>query len=597
MMASRITFLAVLAMGLASAICGQTPAQQPPLSTVPAKTPLLIQLHGWDRSMERMKATVKAGLPDFAPMITSNLENSLTGLLQGRELKALAKDGPVFVVFTELPNPETEVPEMAIVARVTNYVQFRDNLLKDDEKSELKAEKDGIESTKIDGKKVYFLSRDEFAVVSPSEKTIKLLADKKMESMAGKLDQTGERELLDPDVAALVDVRALRKMYGDKINDAKTFLDQAIQQAQGFGGVDKDQIESAKKLFEGIFQIVDDADSLLASADFRPEGLMLRFHAHFGEKSKVNEFLKTMKPATLTGLGKLPVGQLTYTSSSGSFSLLQGVGGSFLGLGGGSSDSKDSKAYQEAVEALNKLKVENTASSSDFPAAGLQVSQYADAAKAVELTLKMFQAMPENAAFAGTVVKGKPKIHADAKKVGELSLHSVELTWDLDKAVERFPEELRDAMKESIKKMLGTESRMWFGSKGKLFVQVTAKDWEAASKILDSFLSGNSALGKEEGYAEARKALPAEASMITLIDAGRAGYFIAQYGSEVLKNIPGFPAQLLGEPKMPEGKPVFIGIAVTLKPQNGSLDIWLPASGVNAIIKVLAPLFNGLRDQ
>jgi hypothetical protein len=597
MLARKYSLLALMAMGLALATCGRNLAQQSPLSAVPAKTPLLIQLHGWDRSMERMKATVKAGLPDFAPMITSGLENSLTGLLQGRELKGLAKDGPVFVVFTELPNPESEVPEMAIVARVTNYVQFRDNLLKDDEKSELKAEKDGIEATKINGMKVYFLSRDDFAIFSPSEKAIKLLADKKTESMAGKLDQAAERELLDPDVSALVDVKALRKMYGDKINDAKTFLDQAIQQAQGFGGVDKDQIESAKKLFESVFQIVDDANSLLASADFRPEGLMLHFHTHFGEKSKVNDFLKTMKPAPLTGLGRLPVGQLTYTSSSGSFSLLQGVSGSFLGLGGGSSDSKDNKAYQEAVEALNKLKVENTASSSDFPAAGLQVTQYEDPAKAVELTLKMFKAMPENAAFAGTVIKGKPKIQTDVKKVGNVSLHGVELTWDLDKAVERFPEELRDAMKESLNKMLGTETRMWFGSTGKLFAQVTAKDWESASKILDSFLSGNSALGKEEGYAEARKALPAEASMVTLIDAGRAGYFIAQYGSEVLKNVPGFPAQLLAEPKMPEGKPVFVGIAVTLKPQNGSLDIWLPAAGVNAIIKVLAPLFNGLGGQ
>jgi hypothetical protein len=596
MLARRNSMVAALALGLALTGCGRSLAQSSPLSAVPAKVPLLIQLHGWERSQERMKATMKAGLPDFAPMITSKLENSLTDLLQGRELKGLAKDGPVFVVFTELPNPESEIPDMAVVARVTNYVQFRDNLLKDDEKSELKSEKDGIESTKISGSKVYFLSKDDFAVFSPSEKAIKLLADKKTESMAGKFDSAAEHELLDPDLSALVDVRALRKMYGDKINDAKTFLDQAIQQAQAFGGVDKEQLEAGKKLFEGVFQIVDDTDSLLVSADFRPEGLMLHFHAHFGEKSKVNEFLKTMKPAPLAGLAKLPVGQLTYTSSSGSFSLLQGVGSGFLGLGGGTSDSKDDKAYKEAVDALAKLKVENTSSSSDFPAAGLQVSQYADAAKATELTLKMFQAMPENAAFAGTVVKGKPKIQTSAKKVGDLSLHSVELTWDLDKAVERFPEELRDAMKESLKKMLGDETRIWFGSTGKLLVQVTAKDWETASKIIDSFLSGNKAVGKEEGFAEARKLLPAEASMLTLIDAGRAGYFIAQYGSEVLKNIPGFPAQLLAEPKMPEGKPVFIGIAVTLKPQNGSLDIWLPASGVSAIIRVLAPLFNGLGE-
>src|SRR5579864_1477522 len=508
MSARTNTFLAVMATGLILVTCGPSSAQQSPLSMVPAKTPLLIQLHGWERSQERMKATIKAGLGEFAPVVTTGMENSLNGLLQGRELKGLAQDGPVFVVFTELPNPEWEVPEMAVVARVTNYVQFRDNLLKDDEKSELKAEKDGIEATKINGMKVYFVSKDDFAIFSPSEKAIKLLVDKKTEAMAGKLDQAGERALLNPDFAALLDVRALRKMYGDKINDAKGFLDQAMQQAQAFGGVDKEQLEAAKKLIEGVFQIVADADSLLASADFRPEGLMLHFHTHFAEKSKVNDFLKTMKPAHLAGLAKLPRSQLTYTSSSGSFSLLQGLSGSAFGLGGGASDGKENKAYQEAVEALGKLKSENTSGSSDFPAAGLQVTQYADAAKASELTLKMFQAVPEGGAFAGTVLKGKPKIHADAKKVGELSLHSVELTWDLDKAVERFPEEIRDAMKESLKKMLGSEMRIWFGSTGKLLLQVTAKNWESASKTLDSFLSASKAVGKEEGYADVRKVLP-----------------------------------------------------------------------------------------
>ncbi|HEV3144236.1 MAG TPA: hypothetical protein VGZ47_10155 [Gemmataceae bacterium] len=593
---SNILF-SLLALGLTLAMGSRVFAQQSPLSPIPAKCPLLIHLHGWDRSMDRMKATVKSGLPDFAPMITSGIENSLTGLLQGRELKGLAKDGPVFVVFTELPNPENEVPEFAVVARVTNYVQFRDNLLKDEEKSELKAEKDGVESTKVNGTKVYFLSRDDFAIFSPSEKAIKVLVDKKTESMAGKLDKAAEREVLDPDFSLLLDVRAVRKMYGDKINDAKAFLDQALQQAQNFGGIEKEQLEAVKKLFEGAFQMVDDADSLLVSADFRPEGLMLHFHSHFGEKTKVNDFLKTIQAAPLAGVDKLPIGQLSYTGSTGNFSLLQGAGNTFLGLGGGSSDSKENKAYQEAVEALAKLKAESTSSSSDYPAAGLQVTEYSDPAKAVYLTLKMFEAMPENAAFAGVAIKGKPKIQKDAKKVGDLSLHSVEVTLDLDKMVERFPEEIRDAMKESFKKLVGSEMRFWVGNSGKVFIQLTGKDWESANKMLDTYLSGNKVIGKEEGFNETRKQLPKDASMLTMIDAGRAGYFIAQYGGEVLRNVPGFPGQLLAEPKLPEGKPVYFGIAVTLKPQHGSLDIWLPAAGVNAIIKVLAPLFNGLGGE
>ena len=52
----------------------------------------------------------------------------------------------MFVVLTELPKPETfapngPTPPVAVIAAVTSYADFRDNILTADEKKTLKTEK------------------------------------------------------------------------------------------------------------------------------------------------------------------------------------------------------------------------------------------------------------------------------------------------------------------------------------------------------------------------------------------------------------------------------------------------------------------------
>ena len=47
------------------------PAQTSPLQQVPAKAPIVIHLRGWERTVERLKATLTAAVPDYAPLLAT----------------------------------------------------------------------------------------------------------------------------------------------------------------------------------------------------------------------------------------------------------------------------------------------------------------------------------------------------------------------------------------------------------------------------------------------------------------------------------------------------------------------------------------------
>jgi hypothetical protein len=583
-----------LIVAVAACDAASVHAQQSPLQQIPAKTAIVVQVRGFDRSLERAKSTIKAAIPDFAALVIGQLETSVSNTLSGREWKALAKDGPLFIVFPEVPTGEDD-PELVLIAHVTNYVQFRDAFLKDEEKKELKADKGGYEVTKIEEKTTYIINRDDYVVLTPSEKALKVYLDKKTEPLSSRLNSALATKLLDSDLSVYVDMKALRKQHGDKLDQAKGAVDQVIQLAQATGNVDKSQIESAKKLYEGLFQLAEDADAVVAAVDFRPEGFLLRVHSEVAEKAKTNVFLRDAASAPFAGLGKLPAGQLIYTASAPNGDLLKGLGASmFMGLGG---ESKENKEYADAASKLAAVASGPQFGSSDYPAAGVQVTECKDAASAVATALKMYEAMPENSSFTGIAVKGKPEIKTDAQKLRGFSLHQIHMNWDFDRIVERFPEELRDKTKETMKTALGSETHLWIGTDGKSFVQVTAADWDSAKKMLEAYLDGKSPISKEAGYEVTRQQLPAEGSTLMLVDAGRMAYFLGQYLSEVLKNVPGFPGGNLGQAKKPEGKPVYIGLAIALKPQHGSLDLFVPAEGVKQIVETLAPLLGGLAEE
>ena len=225
-------------------------------------------------------------------------------------------------------------------------------------------------------------------------------------------------------------------------------------------------------------------------------------------------------------------------------------------------------------------------------AGGLEATASRDAAKIVDTRLKVLKALTATGSFANVPLKGKPDVKENAEKVGGFPLHAVTVKYDFDKATAELPAEARDATKSSLKRALGgEEARFWFGTDGKTVLQVTGPDWAAAKPLAEGYLAGGTGVGKDEAFQFTRKQLPAEASMLAVLDAGRAAHSLIGLVRDTAGAVPGLPAQL-PDVKAPDGKPAYIGAAVVLTAGHGSLELFVPATAVAQIRKLIEPLLD-----
>jgi hypothetical protein len=142
---------------------------------------------------------------------------------------------------------------------------------------------------------------------------------------------------------------------------------------------------------------------------------------------------------------------------------------------------------------------------------------------------------------------------------------------------------------ESMKSLLGEKNNVWFGTDGKIMVQVNAADWTAARKLLDQYFKNANTAGDVKALREVRKQMPPRTSVLGLIDA------VSLFGKAAEAFKPLLGAQLpAGWPQMPpKGTAGYIGLAVTLQPNRGSFDLFLSADATQeffkAFIKPLMP--------
>jgi hypothetical protein len=133
-------------------------------------------------------------------------------------------------------------------------------------------------------------------------------------------------------------------------------------------------------------------------------------------------------------------------------------------------------------------------------------------------------------------------------------------------------------------------STTWIGTDGKVVYHLSAPDWPTAQKALESFLDGNAGVGADAGYQLTRKNLPSEATAIMLFETQSLITMLLDYARETMKSI---PADLppLGKPKAIKTDATYIGVALTLKPQSVTLDLFVPTTSMNVAARMLVPLF------
>jgi hypothetical protein len=584
----RTRWLGLWAFALTLVLTGLVRSEESPLAQVPADSAIVLQIHGIDRSKDRLIAMIKTAVPDLAPMVEALIEQGLKEGMQGRQVKGLAKDGPHFLVFTEVPKSGEGLPKMALVLHLTRYGDFLDGFLKEDERKTIKPDKAGYDVGMVESEEFYFIDRKEYVVVTPNKECAEQLV-KKGPGLDSKLNKEVAKKLLDADLAAYVNMEAINKEYGNQLQGARQMMQMVLPQAAGQIG--KQTVEMMQAMYEGVFQFVEDSRVFLLTAELRPEGLALHVQTRVGADTKTNGFFKEGKKSSFDQLATLPAGQLGYTAFQLDPAIFKGLQLIMQGFMG-----DENKAVTEAMEQLAQVAPQSLLATFQMPIQGMQIWQCKDPTKAAAAQLKLFQALEKGESFQNAALKEKPEVKADAQNHRGFKLHYGGMVWDLEKTVEKqglpqLSDDLKKQMVESMKKMLGEGVKTWFGTDGKTYVQISAKDWDTAKAQLDQYLDGKSILAKEKAYQEARKQLPSEATMIALVDALPYAQKFGDYMLTIVRAFP-LPIQIPSIPSV-TGKPAYLGMAVTVGPEQGSFDFWIPCSAVAEVRKLVEPMIRG----
>ena len=251
----------------------------------------------------------------------------------------------------------------------------------------------------------------------------------------------------------------------------------------------------------------------------------------------------------------------------------------------------DWKSSEEAKQ-LTEASPRNIVGARGISMEQLQVWEFRDPHKAVTAELKLFESLRETGTYRNAILKNKPVVKANVVNHRGFQFHEVTLEWDLEKTykawygdrlakvlggshLEVLAETLREGMLAYLEESLGKRVPMWFGTDGKAFVRVGAKDWTAARTSLDCYLDKSVALGLDEAYQRAREELPAEAGLLVLVDVTKTWLF-----------------QLMDMPlrKVVKRKASYLGIAAAPTPQGMTLGLWIPNTVVGRMLFLdLAP--------
>jgi hypothetical protein len=585
--------LAVLAN---SAWSAPAPTERSALEQVPATAPLVVHLHGVQHLHDRLVAMMKEALPDVLDKYQAQIDDFFTNgpddVLKGRKFRGMDKDAHIYFLFTELPKPQGGgIPKMATVITVTNYKEFRDGILTEEERKTLKDEGKGIESATIQGIPNYFLDRKSYAIVTPDKEVAESFT-KKQPGLNTKLNKEVTAKLLASDVGVYVNMTSVNKEYAERIKEFKDGIGEKFAPFEAAADESqKKMVALLKKVVGSVFQAVEDMQSVLLTVEMRPGGLAIHTQSNFGSESPTAQLLKDSRPIDFKGLERMPDGRAYYMALKTSAAMYKALGSAMVGLPLGKQgiDSEAAAAaMKELAEAGPNVRLDGYA----FPMSGLQVYQYDDPAKAVAAQVKVFKAMAAgDPATMG--LKEKPVLKLDAEKYGDLKLNSMELVWDLEKLAEqsgKATEQEKKAFAEVMKGFVGEKTTIWFGSDGKAVVQVAAADWKTARKLLDQYSKGNGTVGEIKAFKDLRKEMPPRASFLMLLDSVNLTATVVEAFRSMI------PPGMLppGWPNLPgKGTAAFIGLAVTMQPQRGSVDVFISSAAAQefykAIVKPLIP--------
>jgi len=563
-----------------------------PLALIPPKAIAVAQVNGVERVQERLDKLLKTAVPDKSDEVSKAVRDALAEALQGRDTKVLRPDGRLLVAISDLEKLPDDAT-LTILFPVKSADDFKKGFLTDDERKSLAKDGD-LETVKLEDRaEPFFLVPLSGYVAASTDKEIATkYAKGEIGGVAGHLSKETAAAFLESDISLFVNVREVNARYGTQLKTYKSLADLFLK-GDAVQGVNKAQMDQLKVVLDATFQVLEDGTAAVLGVQFRSDGFALKGMAQLGEKTDSNDALKKHKLAPLNQIGTLPAGQVSYSASV----MGQGMSNSAAFLLGDFAISDDDPAAKETIAGLLRDlsgldRGVTLAAGRVFGPGGLEVTESKDAVKIVAARLDLLRAVTKTGSFAHVPLKEKPEIQEKAQTIGGFTLHAVKVKFDFDKAVSELDEGAKEAARTSMRKALGgDELSMWFGTDGKRLMQLTAKDWSEAKALAESHLDGSRALEKSDAYQFTRKQLPKDVTMLVMLDAAQTVYSLFNLAGDTPGLLPGLPVPMPDNTK-PAGKPAYIGIALVLKPEHGSFELFVPATAVGQIQKLVQPLLD-----
>ena len=173
-----------------------------------------------------------AANPAWAAVATQKADELLAHLPDGRQLKGLAPNGPLYFAFMELPGADQTTPSLAIIAKVANYKEFRDGILSEDERKRLTSDPAGFQSVEVDTHTMYFLEKQDFAIMASTKDAIQSMT-KSYAGLDTKLSGEFAEQFSGRDVAAYVNMAEVLKAHGDTIRQYRDMFMMVMQTGAG----------------------------------------------------------------------------------------------------------------------------------------------------------------------------------------------------------------------------------------------------------------------------------------------------------------------------------------------------------------------------
>lgn len=591
---------AVLALTTAGPVAAAAPAPAAGVNVTlpyPSKAPLVLHVNGFERVKGRLTKLLEALPPAEAKQVNKELDAGLKQLLTGRKLDAVPKDGRVFVVVHDFAKLIEDEPAFSVVVPVTGYKEFKESFLTADELKSVEDAGKGVQAVKSsafgDEHTVYLAELKGYVAVTPSKETAEVYAGKYTPAQSGALGPDLSGAFLTADVGLYVNMDVINDLYGEQIRQFKGLIDFALGQAQMGGmlpGLDKKQLELVKTMLNGFVQGIEDAKGLVIAAEFRPDGLNVRGQVRFADDTQSAAVLAPEKPTALADIARMPRGLSGYGGSKFGPKVAE-IGHKFTQeFLAAEDDEQGEERIKKALAEVAAAGAQGEVSAMHMPEVGLTVTAYKDAGRAAAGLAKLYDGMAKGGKFSNIVLKEKPKVTPKAVAHRGFDLTEVRLVLDFEASAANLPEAVRESTLKQFKRLMKERTTFWIGTDGKVVVNLTAADWDAAKKVLDDYLDGKAPVGSDPGFRLTRKNLPADATLLYLVETAELLTMLVDQAKAVASQVPG-GLPLGGNIKPVKGEPTYIGVAVTLKPQVASFDLFVPGTAMNVGARMLAPVF------